>query len=240
MLRAGKAAGYRFAGFNDIGELRHAAGRACLLRHDCDNDLVAAARLAEIEAEEQVRGTYFVMLRSAMYNLLAPTNAALVRRILAAGHWLGLHFDESVAGSVSDERLVALVDRERALLGEEFSCPVAVVSFHQPGRRILENRVKFACVNTYDREFLSGFHYTSDSNLAFRGGDPIELFAAGTHAYLQVLTHPEWWTETAMPLAEKWRHMLANNVELAQQSLLRREATYTEKLAIRFALAGPP
>jgi hypothetical protein len=238
MLRAGKAAGYCFAGFNDIGELRRAGGRACLLRHDCDNDLVAAARLAEIEAEEHVRGTYFVMLRSAMYNLLAPTNVALVRCILAAGHWLGLHFDESVVGSVADERLVALVEQERALLSDEFSCPVAVVSFHQPGRRILENRVKFACVNTYDRELLSGFHYTSDSNLIFRGGDPIELFTEATHTHLQVLTHPEWWTERAMPLAEKWRHMLVNNMELAQQSLLHREATYTEKLVMSFAPAG--
>jgi hypothetical protein len=238
MLHAGKTAGYRFAPFSDVDVLRQAGERACLLRHDCDNDLVAAVRLAEIEAEEEVRSTYFVMLRSAMYNLFAPTNAALVRRILAAGHWLALHFDESVVEAVSDERLVALVDRERALLSEEFSSPVAAVSFHQPGRRILDNRVKFACVNTYDREALADFHYTSDSNLEFRGGDPIELFAAGTHARLQVLIHPEWWTEAVMPLADKWRHMLANNLELAQGSLLRREATFTDQLKVSLAPGG--
>jgi hypothetical protein len=239
MLRAGKAAGYRFEPFSDIGAVRLSGEPACLLRHDCDNDLVAAARLAEIEAEEQVRSTYFVMLRSAIYNLLAPTNAALVRRIIAAGHWLGLHFDESLVASVSDDRLVMLVDRERALLSEEFSSPVAAVSFHQPGRRILDNRLKFACVNTYDRETLSGFHYTSDSNLDFRGGDPIELFAAGTHTRLQALIHPEWWTETAMSLAEKWRLMLANNLELAQTSLLYREATFKERLSLHLAPSDP-
>ena len=238
MLRAGKAAGYRLAGFGDIAEMRRSTAPACLLRHDCDNDLVAAARLSEIEAEEGVRATYFVMLRSAMYNVLAPTNAELVRRILASGHWLGLHFDESLVESVSDDRLVTIVDRERALLSEEFSCPVGAVSFHQPGRRILDNRVKFACVNTYDRQALSSFHYTSDSNLNFRGGDPIELFAAGPHARLHVLTHPEWWTETAMPLAEKWRHMLAHNLELAQTSLLQREATFTETLKVSLASGG--
>ncbi len=238
MLRAGKAAGYRFAPFSDIDGLRRSGERACLLRHDCDNDLVAAARLAEIELEEQVRSTYFVMPRSAMYNLFAPTNAALVRRIVAAGHWLGLHFDEAAAPDASDERLIMLVERERAFLSEEFSSPVAAVSFHQPGRRILDNRVKLACVNTYDREALSGFHYTSDSNLEFRGGDPIELFAARAPARLHVLIHPEWWTETVMPLAEKWRHMLKNNLELAQQSLLRREATFTQTMKTSLAPVG--
>ena len=217
MLRSGLGAGFRFVGFADLPALRETAERLCILRHDCDNDLVAAVRLAEIEAEEGVCGTYFVMLRSALYNLLAPTNRALVERILAHGHRLGLHFDESVFATEPDPRISALVDGERYILLMEFGQPIDVVSFHQPGRRIMDNRIKLNCLNTYDRRDLSGFHYASDSNLVFRGGEPEGLFADGAHDKIQLLLHPEWWTAKSMPLAEKWNRMLLNNVELMQE-----------------------
>jgi len=229
ILRLGAECGYRWAGFGEVAALRSSSERACLLRHDCDNDLAAAARLAEIEAEEGARSTYFVMLRSAMYNLLAPGSRALVRHILAHGHWLGLHFDESLVAGEADRRIAELVDGERALVAQEFGCAVDAVSFHQPSRRVLDNRVRLGCVNTYDRRDMAGIHYTSDSNLAFRGGEPAELFRDGSHRLLQILIHPEWWTEGEMPLAAKWDRMLLNNLDLAQDSLLRREATYTAR-----------
>src|ERR1044072_5947710 len=86
LLRAGLEAGYKFENLAQAVKLRATGSRVCLLRHDCDNDLVAAGRLAEIESEEGVRSTWFVMLRSAMNNVLAPTNAKIVRRIVDAGH----------------------------------------------------------------------------------------------------------------------------------------------------------
>lgn len=238
MLRCGIAGGYRFAGFAELAVLRRGEGRICLLRHDCDNDLVAAARLAEIEAEAGVRSTYFLMLRSAMYNLLAPTNAALVRRILDCGHWLGLHFDGLAAGDAAEARLAVLVDQECELLQQEFGRPVTAVSFHQPSRLVLDNRIRLDRINTYDRRDMEGVHYTSDSNLAFRGGDPVDLFAGGAHQLLQVLIHPEWWTGSEMSLADKWRQMLSDNLDLAQQSLRGREDTFAEKW--RFVLRSEP
>lgn len=232
ILQAGGAAGYRFIGFAEHAEQRSSDEKACLLRHDCDNDLVAALRMAEIEAEEGVRSTYFVMVRSAIYNLLAPTNAALVRQILGLGHWLGLHFDESVVAHAPEAQVPALVDRERQLLREEFGNEVAAVSFHQPGPRILENRIKLSCLNTYDRGDMAGVHYTSDSNLVFRGGEPSVLFGEARHHRIQILIHPEWWTAEAMPLAAKWDRMLADNFELMENHLLTREDTYTERRAM--------
>jgi peptidoglycan/xylan/chitin deacetylase (PgdA/CDA1 family) len=232
LLRAAGAGGYRFAGFGELVAPAAADARLCLLRHDCDNDLVAAARLAEIEAEEEVRSTFFLMLRSALYNLLAPTGRDLVGRILEHGHWLGLHFDESVVDGEPDARVAELVDRERQVLREEFGQEIRVVSFHQPGRRILENRIKLSCLNTYDRQDMADVHYTSDSNLVFRGGEPEALFAEGSHSRIQILIHPEWWTAEPMPLAAKWDRMLLDNLEVMQESLLRREDTYTERREI--------
>lgn len=239
ILGAGRGAGYRFAGFGEIAALKQAEDKVCLLRHDCDNDLVAAARMAEIEAETGIRSTYFVMLRSAMYNLLAPSNAALVRRILSLGHRLGLHFDESVVADRSDADAAVAVDREREVLRTEFGDEVDAVSFHQPGARVLEGRLRLGCVNTYDRRDMAGFHYTSDSNLVFRGGAPDELFRSGAHQRLHVLIHPEWWTDQAMSVAEKWDAMLLDNLELTQASLLAREDTFTERRTVRLTPGKP-
>lgn len=228
ILRSGIAAGYRFVSFAD---LRHHAPRrkCCFMRHDCDNDLVAAAAMAEVEAEEGVLTTHFLMLRSAMYNLLAPENLRLAQHIVACGQAIGLHYDASVPVLDARVDLPTAVDRQRKLLSSELGVPVDAVSFHQPDEAILSGRTKINCINTYDPADMSGVYYTSDSNLSFRGGDPRDLFKDGSHDSIQVLIHPEWWTVAAMPLMDKWAMMLKNNIDLMQKSLLDREKTYTDK-----------
>jgi hypothetical protein len=230
ILRCGLAAGYRFASFNELRQEAPSSKR-CFMRHDCDNDLVAAAAMAEIEAEEGVLATHFLMLRSAMYNLLAPENLRLARQIVACGQAIGLHYDASVPAS-EPGNIAADVDRQRNFLSAELGVPVEVVSFHQPDELILSGRVRINCINTYDATDMSGAYYTSDSNLSFRGGDPRDLFSHGDHDSIQILTHPEWWTAIAMPLMDKWATMLMNNIDLMQKSLLEREKTYNDKHAV--------
>ena len=239
ILRAGRVAGYRFSAFDEVKTVRSAQEKVCLLRHDCDNDLIAAARMAEIEADEGVSSTYFLMLRSVMYNLLAPPHTAMVRRILSLDHRLGLHFDESVVAHLRSEQVAAEVERERDLLRTEFGCSIDVVSFHQPGPRVLTGEIHLGCINTYSRADMEGFHYTSDSNLAFRGREPDELFASGAHPRLHILIHPEWWTENATSLAEKWNAMIVDNVEVMQTSLLEREDTFNERRTVRIVSEDP-
>lgn len=185
--------------------------------------------MAEIEAEEGVSTTHFLMLQSAMYNLLAPENLRLARRIVACGQKIGLHFDASEGARRPGSDVAEEVERQRALLSSEIGAAVEAVSFHQPDQSILEGRVKVACINTYDARDMAGVYYTSDSNLTFRGGDPRQLFERAEHRDIQVLTHPEWWTASPMPLMDKWALMLKNNVDLMQKSLLEREKTYNDK-----------
>ncbi len=234
ILSAALENGYHFTGFGELPDARTGERRLCLLRHDCDNDLVAAAQLARIEADLDVRSTYFVMLRSALYNLMSPLNAALVREILALGHWLGLHFDEHAYTNQPTEMIPELVDRERRWLSEEFGRSVAVVSFHQPTSRVLEGQIKLGCVSTYDPTDMAGFHYLSDSNLNFAQGCPSRLFRQRSHQHVQMLLHPEWWDDVPGSILEKWNRMLARNFDLMQQSLLAREHTYTDPQQIRF------
>jgi hypothetical protein len=224
ILRTAHKAGYKFARFGDLEVLQAGTERACFLRHDCDNDLVAAQATARIEAKMAVQSTWFVMMRSAMYNLMAPTNRSLVHQILELGHDLGLHFD---AADVPHGRLRHELDRERRWLEDEFQTPVNVVSFHQPSAEILAGTCDLGVLNTYDRQAFDGVFYYSDSNMTFRDGCPSKLFRDGKHRLVQLLLHPEWWTQDAEDVHAKWARMLANNVALAQRNLLERELTYT-------------
>ena len=64
LLHAARSGGYRFAHFDEPprrGDL--------LLRHDVDLSLDAAVQMAELEAEEGVSATYFLMTESVFYNL---------------------------------------------------------------------------------------------------------------------------------------------------------------------------
>lgn len=241
MLRLGLDAGYRFATFDQLDALRRSTDYACFLRHDCDNDLTAAAELARIEAELGVRSTYFVMTRSALYNVMAPPMLALVHEIAGLGHRIGLHFDEMPYRTRPATAIAGYADRERAWLSQELGVPVDVVSFHQPSPRVLANEVRLNCLNTYDRADMEGLYYVSDSNLRFRGKSPAELFTSREHRLLHILLHPEWWTETAISLDEKWNRMIANNVAVMQQSLLAREDTYNvpRTVTIETGDAGP-
>ncbi|MEZ6183882.1 MAG: hypothetical protein R3F62_02605 [Planctomycetota bacterium] len=233
LLQSALDAGYRFVDYPSMAASRDAEG-VCVLRHDCDNDLVAALRMAEIEHALGIQSTYFVLLRAAMHNLLNVTNRTLVQRILALGHRLGLHYDAPSGSTDLPADLRPQIDRERAWLEAEFGQPIEVVSFHQPGPAVLENRVQIGCLNTYDREDMAGFHYLSDSNWRWHEGCPSVLFRERTYPRVQLLLHPEIWTPVAEPVVAKWQRMLRHNYELVQGELLRRERSYDDPYDLHF------
>lgn len=235
LLDLALAGGFQFIRFPDAA-LHHASDRVCLLRHDCDNDLIAAERLSGIEAEHGVAATYFVMLRSALYNLLAPANRALLHAIISRGHQVGLHFDERPFADASSDEVVREIEFERAILAAECRMPIEVVSFHQPSARVLRGDIRLRCINTYDPRDMAGFHYASDSNMKSRSGSPFDLLRGGSHPRLHLLLHPEWWTPVPLDTTGKWLEMLRNNFTLMQTSLLEREDTYNTPHEITFRI----
>jgi peptidoglycan/xylan/chitin deacetylase (PgdA/CDA1 family) len=238
MIGVGRDAGYRYATFDELPRVRAANERACFLRHDCDNDPIAAAALARIEAELGVRTTYFFMTRAALYNVMAPKVATLVHEIVALGHRLALHFDELPYRGLPSERIAAQVDRERSWLAEEFGQQIDVVSFHQPSARVLSNDVRLNCLNTYDKKDMAGLHYISDSNFQFRTETPVECFRRGEHRQIQLALHPECWTEQAMEPDRKWDLALVHSVELMQDSMLAREDTFKRRRTVSIGEAS--
>lgn len=188
---------YRFARYDAIDW----EARFILWRHDLDFSLNRAAALARIEAEEGVRTTYFINLRSNFYNPLEPDQLAMIRRIIDLGHQIGLHFDASAAGIGSAHELDVWVAREARWLSEAFGVAPKAFSFHNPtaAHLVHEEESYGGLVNCYSRRFKSEVPYCSDSNGYWRFRRLYDVLSTGTDPRLQVLTHPGWWQRTPMP-----------------------------------------
>src|SRR5207249_12226167 len=89
-LEAARAHGYAFAKFADPLPQREA--RVVYLRHDVDNSVESAVRMAEVEARAGAVSTYLVMVRSENYNVFTGANVDRLRRLRDLGHDVGLHF----------------------------------------------------------------------------------------------------------------------------------------------------
>jgi len=236
ILASAKSAGYKFIDFSalNIGMHSCSLGSKCLLRHDIDVDLSAAFEMAKIEHDLGVSSTYFLMLRSPVYNLMARHNHALVKSILDLGHSIGLHYDQGFdqLRGLTSTQTTALLEGEAQWLEQQFSCPVAAVSFHQPSSAVLQGKISTGNrVNTYDRDRLAGFEYFSDSNRNFsllsESNSCIrDVFEARAPQNLQILIHPMWWVYENDTTQAVWDCAISSNFGMMQKQLLETERAY--------------
>lgn len=201
LLRQG---GYAFTGYHDY----QAHPRCVILRHDIDNSLPQALRLAEIEATEGVHSTWFVLLRTDFYNPASAASQRQLRRIRELGHELGLHFDEMAypkedasctTGSSSTEELIC---HEAGILSDICGCPITTVSMHRPSKATLEADLQIPdMVNSYGQTFFHDFKYLSDSRRRWR--EPVEdIIRSGAYDRLHILTHAFWYHEQEQDITE--------------------------------------
>ena len=233
ILRAASDNKYRFISFNCLKTPSETA-RTCLLRHDCDNDLPAALRMAEIEVDMGVKSTYFIMLRSVVYNALSRANYRMIMKILGLGHEIGLHFNMAFYENEPDSRMADRVDEEREWMRSEFGQEIQVVSFHQPSSGVLDGKVKIHCLNTYSKDDMQQAHYVSDTNMHWYEHCPSVLFEKGDKEHVQLLIHPEWWTAEYMTLEQKWEKMMQDNFSVIQNVWMSVERAYTESKKLCF------
>ena len=182
LLRAAQFGGYRFAGFDrapQAGEL--------ILRHDVDLSLEAALIVAEVEAEEHVWSTWFLMTRSSFYNLASKDGERAIARLRELGHRVGHH---AVYPNID--------------LDERFD---PVVAWHNPDPEFMWSEIPGA-VNVMSPTFFDPDLYRSDSNQYWRHGCPHEPLAGGEFEWLQLLIHPEIWAYDGATMRESMNSFL--------------------------------
>lgn len=189
---------YTFCGYHDHAE----AERCVILRHDIDNSLPQALRLAETEAEAGVSSTYFVLLRTDFYNAASRESRRILRRLMDLGHEVGLHFDETAYGkTLTQDETRACILKECELLSALLDTPVTTVSMHRPSRATLEADLKIpGIINSYGKTFFHDFKYLSDSRRRWR--EPVlDIIRSGEYDRLHILTHAFWYHEQEEDLA---------------------------------------
>ncbi|WP_293283578.1 hypothetical protein [Oscillibacter sp.] len=222
--------GYAFRNYHNYEE----APRCVILRHDVDTSLSQAVRLAELEAEEGVCSTWFVLLRTDFYNVFSRAGAEALERIRSLGHEIGLHFDEaSYVPALEPEEVVQNIIKECGLLSALLETAVSTVSMHRPSKATLEADFHIpAIVNSYGTTFFHDFKYLSDSCRRWR--EPVlDIVRSGEYNRLHILTHAFWYHEEEKDISqtvgdfirsahrERYRQMAENITDL--ESILSEE-----------------
>ena len=205
--------GYDFCGYRN-----YAAHKRCvIMRHDIDNSPAAALKMARLEARCGISVAYFVLLRTDMYNPASARSCAALREIIALGHSVGLHFDETACHDGAD--IVQCIRREAKILSEILDTQIDTVSMHRPSKGTLEADYKIpGMINSYSEEFFKCFKYLSDSRRHWR--EPVEnIVAAGEYNRLHILTHPFWYGEREGSLEQSLKTFIDSAREERYNSL---------------------
>jgi hypothetical protein len=189
ILDAARTHGYVFGRFTDPEP--EPTTHVIYLRHDIDNCIESALRMAELEARAGVVSTYLTMVRSANYNPFTRAGLRALRRIQDLGHEVGLHFTaEEHEPEDLETDLAACIRADATLLENAIGTRPRVFSFHNPSEQ-REFRVEVSgLVNAYADRFFRDVCYLSESNMGWRHGSPVEVLAERRHRIVQVLVHP--------------------------------------------------
>lgn len=172
--------------------------RCVILRHDVDNDLSKALKLAQIEQSKGVKSTYFILVTSDFYNIFSKDNSKIISEIIKCGHQIGLHFDEKTYSIQSENKNGEVCSKilfEARLLEIVTENPVKVVSMHRLSKKMLTEKLVIpGMINAYGTPFIDEFKYVSDSRRHWR--EPVEeIVASNKYDKLQILTHAFWYGE---------------------------------------------
>ncbi|WP_010204855.1 hypothetical protein [Salinibacterium sp. PAMC 21357] len=197
VLRAYKENGYAVTGFGEY--IRNPQPKHVVLRHDLDNSIDQALRVARIDAQEGCASSIFVRVHARGYNLMSLPALAALREMEDMGHEVGLHLEgginEVLGGNNND-----WADRQRTVFEAALNRSLIGFSSHEPARmggiefadNLLERWSDTVTHHAYEDRFTTPtMKYLSDSSGNWREGH-FGLWV-GKEPLMQVLTHPFWW-----------------------------------------------
>lgn len=180
--------GYALRDFHSVDT----SARHLVLRHDVDQCIATARKLADVETANHWKSTWFVLVRTEMYNPFSRSNTEHIRAMIRDGHEVGLHFDAThYEGDMALQRGSEI---ECRMLEDITGARVRVVSFHRPAKDLVGSDAPIAGrIHTYMPRFVNEMGYCSDSRGEWRFGFPWDHAAVVEGRALQLLTHAIWW-----------------------------------------------
>ncbi len=185
-----KRLGYKIVFFEDLD----AQDSHLILRHDVDISLESALKMATYEASKEFYSTYFILLRSDMYNIYSPNATKIIKEIIALGHRIGLHFDHSIYKKKDFDSLEEYCQNECSAIQSWFNIYINTISFHKPSKYLLSLDKNIAGrINAYKSDYFKKILYSSDSRGDWYYGHPLDYLKGKSNMAIQLLTHPIWW-----------------------------------------------
>jgi hypothetical protein len=208
--------GYSIASYFD----HQPAQRHLILRHDIDQSIERARQMAACESFHGWRSTYFVLVRTEMYNAWSRAGASALREMSTAGHEIGLHLDATMYADTEELQLGAAA--ECRTLEDILGRPVRLISFHRPGRDLVGGDTLVAGrLHTYMDRFVRDIGYCSDSQGQWRHGHPWQHASVQEGRALHLLTHAVWWVgaEKQQPPRERLATILEERAQVVDREL---------------------
>jgi acetyltransferase-like isoleucine patch superfamily enzyme len=192
LLQSALDQSYQFISFF---EEPSANGKSIYLRHDVDASLKMALEMAEINHSLGIRATFFVLLRSQIYNLFSYRAREFVNRIHDLGQDIGFHCELPPNFQIDSTEIVKLVKTEYETVRTQYPFVQPIFSWHNTTPQIIEWSRKHdvpGMVNTYHPRFIDDILYRSDS-LGRHTPEQFEGFLRDNPPLMQLLFHPEIW-----------------------------------------------
>jgi hypothetical protein len=193
--------------------------RQILWRHDVEFSPFIALQMAEIEATEGVKATYFFQLHAEFYNLLEKAISEIVLKIKSYGHDIGLHFDSHYFNVTNEKNLEKYLALDTRFFNEIFNMDIKVFSFHNTNDFILscENDRYAGLINVYSKYFKEKFSYCADSTGYWRYERLADVLNNPEVHRLQVLTHDAMWSRETLPPRQRVFLSIDENARRIQQ-----------------------
>jgi len=192
LLKLALDEGYQFIRFFDE---RPCAGKCIYLRHDVDASLKMAVEMAEIKHSLGIRATFFLLLRSQIYNLLSYPALEAAQAIADAGQDLGFHYALLPQIPVEPAAIIALIQADYETVRRELPSIQPVFSWHNTTPDILDWGLKHdipGLINAYSTRFFKDIPYYSDSLARYTPAEFGDILRRN-HLLMQLLFHPEIW-----------------------------------------------
>lgn len=194
-----RGAGYAVTGFESY--LADPQDLHLVLRHDLDNSIEQALRIARIDAAQGCSSSFFVRVHARGYNIMSLPSLEAIREMDDLGHDVGLHLEGGIGEVVGGDN-TDWADRQRQVFEAAVGRPLRGFSLHEPARMgglefadaLLDRWSDSVTYHAYEDRFTTpSMKYLSDSSGNWREGH-FGLWI-GREPRLQVLTHPFWWFE---------------------------------------------
>ncbi|MGE6992011.1 hypothetical protein ACQKIK_01155 [Pseudomonas sp. NPDC047961] len=215
MLTEAKDSGYVVSSFADFNACN---SKTIILRHDIDYTLNGVLEIARIEQELGMTATYLFRVHANEYNLFAPYVYALVRKVASMGHEIGVHFEAHSVGRAISHDFEGLLRKEISIFETIFDVKVKTFTEHRDFTHTIDGLGFFHETHDMDKfgvsfyamapEWAKNMKYISDSNASWREGDI--LMHLNQWNRLQVLVHPDWWSEDHLLLKGPYFHGAGN------------------------------